>query len=172
MTLLTQNSRKFTFSNSLPCTDLMLATWLSICFCNFLTKVTHISYILSLVERNMVHMDQEWSSIITNTYLFPHLLETLIGQHKSMCNSSKSREVLASFFDLKDDMTCLALIQASQILCSLNFNFGKPRTMSLVINLFNVEKLTCPSILCHRREPISSALRHDNLFSGEDIILA
>ena len=78
---------------------------------------------------------------MTHTYLLPPLLMILIGPHKSICNISRGREVLAHLFDLNEFLTYFPLAQASRTLPSLYLTVGRPTTRSFETNLFKRE--TC-----------------------------
>lgn len=64
--------------------------------------------------------------------------------------SSRVLDVLTYFLDLKDDLTFFLLMHASHTLSPLNLCFGNPWTWPLGTTLISIEKLTWPSLPCHK----------------------
>ena len=77
-----------------------------------------------------------------------------------MCNSCRGLEVEITCLDLKEDLVCLPIWQASQSLSFSNLKLGRPLTKQF-LEIFEIKcMLACPSLLCNNQELSCKTERH------------
>ena len=103
----------------------------------FLKDIKCVRFLLNKVYQ----VNLEKSSTHTNTYLLPAVLSTCMGPMRSMCNNSRTLEVVICYNRLCDSFTCLPIWHGPHTPGFFLLSGGIPRTTPALTILVRFLKL-------------------------------